>query len=127
LATVGNTGMQMGSLVQQRNQHLDDLKAQKIRMPGLGGEVLSRPVCHHTVNLPGVEVFTALQTSAIDATDWIGPITTWLSACTKPLSFTYPGQEPQAVLRLLINQKALDSLPADLQAILSETAPPIRT
>jgi TRAP-type mannitol/chloroaromatic compound transport system substrate-binding protein len=104
---VGNTGMQMGGWFNKEINSLDDLKGLKIRTPGLGGEVFSR-LGSITVNLPGGEVCTALQTSAIDATDWV---------------YYYPGwQEPQAVLELLINQKALDSLPADLQAILTEAA-----
>ena len=37
--------------------------------------------------------------------------------------YYYPGwQEPQSVLELLINQKAFDALPADLQAIVTEAA-----
>ena len=120
---VGNTGMQMGGWYNKEINALDDLKGLKIRMPGLGGEVLSR-LGATTVNLPGGEVFTALQTNAIDATDWVSPYNDLAFGLHKAAKFYYyPGwQEPQAVLELLINQKALDSLPADLQAILSEAA-----
>jgi len=118
---VGNTGMQMGGWYNKEINSLDDLKGLKIRMPGLGGEVLSR-LGATTVNLPGGEIFTALQTSAIDATDWVSPYNDLAFGLHKAAKFYYyPGwQEPQAVLELLINQKALDSLPADLQAILTE-------
>ena len=118
---VGNTGMQMGGWYNKEINSLDDLKGLKIRMPGLGGEVLSR-LGATTVNLPGGEVFTALQTNAIDATDWVSPYNDLAFGLHKAAKFYYyPGwQEPQAVLELLINQKALDSLPADLQAILTE-------
>ncbi len=120
---VGNTGMQMGGWYNKEINSLDDLKGLKIRMPGLGGEVLSR-LGATTVNLPGGEVFTALQSNAIDATDWVSPYNDLAFGLHKAAKFYYyPGwQEPQAVLELLINQKALDSLPADLQAILSEAA-----
>ena len=120
---VGNTGMQMGGWYNKEINSLDDLKGLKIRMPGLGGEVLSR-LGATTVNLPGGEVFTALQSHAIDATDWVSPYNDLAFGLHKAAKFYYyPGwQEPQAVLELLINQKALDSLPADLQAILSEAA-----
>ncbi|MVW74137.1 TRAP transporter substrate-binding protein [Pseudomonas xionganensis] len=120
---VGNTGMQMGGWYNKEINALDDLKGLKIRMPGLGGEVLSR-LGATTVNLPGGEVFTALQTNAIDATDWVSPYNDLAFGLHKAAKFYYyPGwQEPQAVLELLINQKALDSLPADLQAILTEAA-----
>ena len=118
---VGNTGMQMGGWYNKEINSLDDLKGLKIRMPGLGGEVLSK-LGATTVNLPGGEVFTALQTNAIDATDWVSPYNDLAFGLHKAAKFYYyPGwQEPQAVLELLINQKALDSLPADLQAILTE-------
>ena len=120
---VGNTGMQMGGWYNKEINSLDDLKGLKIRMPGLGGEVLSR-LGATTVNLPGGEVFTALQTNAIDATDWVSPYNDLTFGLHKAAKFYYyPGwQEPQAVLELLISQQALDSLPADLQAILTEAA-----
>ena len=41
-------------------------------MPGLGGEVLTR-AGGTAVNIPGGELFTALQTGVIDATEWVGP------------------------------------------------------
>ncbi|MHB1369191.1 MAG: TRAP transporter substrate-binding protein, partial [Pseudomonadaceae bacterium] len=100
---------------------LDDLRGLKIRMPGLGGEVLTR-LGATSVNLPGGEVFTALQTGAIDATDWVSPYNDLAFGLHKAARYYYyPGwQEPQAVLELLVNQKAFDELPADLQAILTE-------
>jgi len=118
---VGNTGMQIGGWYNKEINSLDDLKGLKIRMPGLGGEVLSR-LGATTVNLPGGEVFTALQTGAIDATDWVSPYNDLAFGLHKAARYYYyPGwQEPQAVLELLVNQKAFDSLPADLQAILTE-------
>ncbi|MCQ4325069.1 ABC transporter substrate-binding protein [Stutzerimonas stutzeri] len=118
---VGNTGMQMGGWYNKEINALADLRGLKIRMPGLGGEVLAR-LGATTVNLPGGEVFTALQTGAIDATDWVSPYNDLAFGLHKAARYYYyPGwQEPQAVLELLVNQKAFDSLPQDLQAILSE-------
>jgi TRAP-type mannitol/chloroaromatic compound transport system substrate-binding protein len=118
---VGNTGMQMGGWYNKEINSLDDLRGLKIRMPGLGGEVLSR-LGATTVNLPGGEVFTALQTGAIDASDWVSPYNDLAFGLHKAARYYYyPGwQEPQAVLELLVNQKAFDSLPVDLQAILTE-------
>ncbi|MDH1263791.1 TRAP transporter substrate-binding protein [Pseudomonas sp. GD03944] len=120
---VGNTGMQMGGWFNKEINSLEDLKGLKIRTPGLGGEVFSR-LGSITVNLPGGEVFTALQTGAIDATDWVSPYNDLAFGLHKAAKYYYyPGwQEPQAVLELLINQKAFDSLPKDLQAILTEAA-----
>jgi TRAP-type mannitol/chloroaromatic compound transport system substrate-binding protein len=118
---VGNSGMQMGGWFNKEINSLADLKGLKIRTPGLGGEVLSR-LGAISVNMPGGEVFTALQTGAIDATDWVSPFNDQVFGLQQAAKYYYyPGwQEPQAVLELLINQKAYDSLPADLQAILTE-------
>ncbi len=118
---VGNSGMQMGGWFNKEINSLSDLQGLKIRMPGLGGEVLAR-LGATSVNLPGGEVFTALQTGAIDATDWVNPYNDLAFGLHKAARYYYyPGwQEPQAVLELLVNQKAFDSLPADLQVILTE-------
>ncbi|MFG0382890.1 TRAP transporter substrate-binding protein [Pseudomonas sp. zbq_18] len=120
---VGNTGMQMGGWFNTEIDSLDDLKGLKIRMPGLGGEALSR-LGATTVNLPGGEVFTALQTGAIDATDWVSPYNDLAFGLHKAAKYYYypAWQEPQAALELLINQKALDALPDDLEAIVEEAA-----
>ena len=121
--SAGNTTMQMGGWFNKEINSLADIKGLKIRMPGLGGEVWSR-LGATTVVMPGGEIFTALQTGAIDATDWVSPYNDLAFGLHKAAKFYYyPGwQEPQAVLELLVNQKALDSLPADLQAILTEAA-----
>jgi len=118
---VGNSGMQMGGWFNKEIHSLADLKGLKIRMPGLGGEVLSR-LGATSVNLPGGEVFTSLQTGAIDATDWVSPYNDLAFGLHKAARYYYypAWQEPQAVLELLVNQKAFDSLPKDLQAIVTE-------
>ncbi|MFT5236033.1 MAG: TRAP-type mannitol/chloroaromatic compound transport system substrate-binding protein, partial [Shewanella sp.] len=68
----GNTGVQMGGWFNKEINSMEDLKGLKMRLPGLGGEVLKR-VGGVPVTLPGRELFTALQTGAIDATEWVGP------------------------------------------------------
>ncbi len=115
--------MQMGGWFNKEINSLEDLKGLKIRTPGLGAEVYNR-LGATTVNLPGGEVFTAMQTGAIDATDWVGPYNDLAFGIHKTAKYYYyPGwQEPQAVIELLINQKAWDALPADLQAIVNEAA-----
>lgn len=73
-AAAGNTGVQMGGWFNKEINSLADLKGLKMRIPGLGGEVFKR-AGGTPVNLPGGELYTALQTGALDATEWVGPIT----------------------------------------------------
>ncbi|PTU76693.1 ABC transporter substrate-binding protein [Pseudomonas indoloxydans] len=121
--TAGNSTMQMGGWFNKEINSLADIKGLKIRMPGLGGEVWSR-LGATTVVMPGGEIFTSLQSGAIDATDWVSPYNDLAFGLPKAAKYYYyPGwQEPQSVLELLINQKAFDALPADLQAIVTEAA-----
>jgi TRAP-type mannitol/chloroaromatic compound transport system substrate-binding protein len=116
----GNTGVQMGGWFNREIKTLDDLKGLKMRIPGLGGEVLKR-VGGTPVNLPGGEIFTALQTGAIDATEWVGPYNDLAFGLhTVAKHFHYPGwHEPGSVLECLINKAAYDALPADLQAVVT--------
>lgn len=119
----GNSGMQMGGWFNKEINSLEDLQGLKLRMPGLGGEVMSR-LGATVVNLPGGEVFTAMQTGAIDATDWVSPYNDLAFGLHKAAKYYYypSWQEPQAIIELLVNKQAFDSLPADLQAIVTEAA-----
>ena len=67
----GNTGVQMGGWFNKEINSPEDLQGLKMRIPGLGGEVLRR-AGGTPVTLPGAEIFTSLQTGAIDATEWVG-------------------------------------------------------
>ncbi|QMV63332.1 TRAP-type mannitol/chloroaromatic compound transport system substrate-binding protein [Ectopseudomonas oleovorans] len=121
--SAGNTTMQMGGWFNKEINTLADIQGLKIRMPGLGGEVWSK-LGAITVNLPGGEIFTSLQTGAIDATDWVSPYNDLAFGLHQAAKYYYfPGwQEPQAVVESMVNQKAFDALPADLQAIVVEAA-----
>jgi TRAP-type mannitol/chloroaromatic compound transport system substrate-binding protein len=90
----------------------------KMRMPGMAGEVLKRAGAV-PVNLPGSEIFTALQTGGIDATEWVGPYNDVAFGLHQIARYYYyPGwQEPGPSLECIVNRAAWDSLPADLQAI----------
>ena len=124
----GNTGVQMGGWFNKPINSIDDLKGLKMRIPGLGGEVLRR-AGGTPVTLPGAEIFTALQTGAIDATEWVGPYNDSSFGLHKAARYYYyPGwQEPGPGLETIVNQAAWDSLPADLQAIVETTCQAITT
>ncbi len=112
----GNTGTQMAGWFNKEIKSVDDLKGLKMRIPGLGGEVLAR-LGGEPVSLPGNEVFTSMQTGVIDAAEWVSP---WndlaLGLQTVGKYYYYPGwHEPGPTTELIVNQKAWDSLPKDLQ------------
>ena len=113
-----NTGVQMGGWFNKEINSLADLKGLKMRLPGLGGEVLKR-LGGTPVSLPGGEIFTSLESGAIDATEWVGPYNDMAFGLYKAAKYYYyPGwHEPGTTLECIINEKALKALPADLQAI----------
>ena len=119
----GNSGMQMGGWFNKEINSVEDLKGLKIRMPGLGGEVIGS-IGATPIIVPGSEVFTALQTGMIDATDWVSPYNDLASGIHKAARYYYypSWAEPQAAIELLVNKTAWDALPDDLQAILEEAA-----
>jgi TRAP-type mannitol/chloroaromatic compound transport system substrate-binding protein len=118
----GNTGVQMGGWFNKEINTLADLEGLKMRIPGLGGEVLER-VGGLPVAMPGSEVFTSLQTGVIDATEWVGPYNDLAFGLhTVADYYYYPGwHEPGAAIESIVNAEAWASLPRDLQVIL-ETA-----
>jgi len=120
---LGNTGVQMGGWFNKEINSLDDIKGLKMRIPGLGGKVFAK-AGGNPVLLAGSEVYTALERNTIDATEWIGPFHDQrLGLYRAAEHYYYPGwHEPGTVLELTVNQRAWDSLPADLQAIVSNAA-----
>lgn len=117
-AATGNTGVQMAGWFNREINSMDDLKGLKMRIPGLGGEVLSR-AGGTPVSLPGGEIFTSLKSGAIDATEWVGPYNDLAFGLHKAAKYYYyPGwHEPGTTMEALINEKAFAALPKDLQSI----------
>lgn len=116
----GNTGVQLAGWHRKELKSLADLKGLKMRIPGLGGEVMAR-VGATPVNLPGSEIFTALQSGAIDAAEWVGPYNDLAFGLHRVAKYCYyPGwQEPGPTLEAMVNQKAYDALPDDLKALVA--------
>ena len=119
----GNSGVQMGGWFNKEINSVEDLKGLKMRMPGLGGEVLSR-AGGTAVTLPGSELYTSLQTGVIDATEWVGPYNDLaLGLHQVARYYYYPGwHETGSNLEFIVNKTAFDALPADLQAIVTYAA-----
>ena len=107
----GNTGVQMGGWFNKEINSTEDLKGLKMRIPGLGGEVLAR-AGGTPFTLAGAEIFTSLQTGVIDATEWVGPYNDRAFGLHKAAKFYYyPGwHEPGPSLECIINKDAYNQL-----------------
>lgn len=119
----GNSGTQMFGWFNKEINSLADIKGLKMRIPGLGGEVFSR-AGGTPLTLQVSEVFTAMQTGTLDATEFVGPYND-LSAGYHTVAdyYYYPGwHEPGSTIELVFNKEKLDSLPADLRAIVLNAA-----
>ncbi|MFO1145154.1 MAG: TRAP transporter substrate-binding protein [Rhodospirillales bacterium] len=117
----GNTGPQMGGWFNREIVSLDDFKGLKMRIPGLGGDVVSA-AGGDVVNLPGAEIPSALQSGEIDAAEWIGPYNDLLFGLYKNARYYYyPGwHEPGSSLDCFINAAAWDRLSPELKAIVEQ-------
>jgi TRAP-type mannitol/chloroaromatic compound transport system substrate-binding protein len=116
----GNTGVQMAGWFNREITNLGDLRGLKMRIPGLGGEVMAK-LGVVPVNLPGAEIFTALQSGTIDATEWVGPYNDLAFGLHRVARYCYfPGwQEPGPTLECMIHKPAWESLPEDLKALVA--------
>ena len=113
------TGPQMAGWFRKKINTIADYKGLKMRIPGLGGQVVAK--AGGTVVLtPGGEIFAALERGAIDAAEWVGPHDDLqLGLQNTARYYYYPGwHEPATTLEFAFNKKAYDALSADLQRIL---------
>jgi TRAP-type mannitol/chloroaromatic compound transport system substrate-binding protein len=119
----GNTGVQMGGWFRKPMNSIDDYQGLKMRIPGLGGKVVSK-AGGTVVLLPGGEIFTSLERGVIDATEWVGPMHDLRMGFYKAAKYYYyPGwHEPGTVLEVMFNKHAYEGLPKDLQQILDAVA-----
>ncbi len=119
----GNTGAQMGGWFKREVNGLSDMQGLKMRIPGLGGQVMSElGVAVQT--LPGGEIYTALERGAIDATEWVGPYDDEKLGFHKVAKYYYyPGWwEPGPSLSFYVNQTEWSKLSAEYKAIFSAAA-----
>ena len=119
----GNTGVQMGGWFRKEMNSADDFKGLKMRIPGLGGDVLSK-LGASPVTLPGGQIYENLTSGAIDATEWVGP---WNDKIMKFYEaakyYYYPGMhEPGAMLAIGMNKKWWDGLSKAQQGIIEAAA-----
>ena len=115
----GNTGAQMGGWFRKEVKSLADVKGLKFRIGGFGGRVLER-VGGVPQNIPGGEIYQALEKGTIDAAEWVGPYDDEKLGFFKVAPFyAYPGWwEGGPELDFYVNSKAYEGLSAEYKAIL---------
>ncbi len=114
----GNTGAQMGGWFRKEVKSVADLKGLKFRVGGFAGKVIER-MGGVPQNIPGGEIYQALEKGTIDAAEWIGPYDDQKLGFNKVAPYYYyPGWwEGGLQLDLYVNQKAYDALSAENKAI----------
>lgn len=119
----GNTGAQMGGWFNKEINSVSDLQGLKMRIPGLGGQVMDKLGVTVQV-LPGGEIFQALQTGAIDAAEWVGPYDDEKLGFHQVASYYYyPGWwEPGPTVELQVNLNEWNTLPQEYQEVLKTAA-----
>ena len=119
----GNTGAQMGGWYRKEIKSVKDMKGLKFRVGGFAGKVIER-MGGVPQNIPGGEIYTALEKGTIDAAEWVGPYDDQKLGFGKvaPI-YHYPGWwEGGPELDLFINDKAFNSLSAENKAIVEAAA-----
>ncbi len=119
----GNTGVQMGGWFNKEINSAADLKGLKMRIPGLGGDVLAK-LGASPVSLPGGQIYENLVSGALDATEWVGPYNDYFMKFYEAAKYYYyPGMhEPGSMLSLGMNKSWFSKLPKLDQAIIEAAA-----
>lgn len=119
----GNTGVQMGGWFRKEIKSLADVKGVKMRIAGLGGTVFSA-LGMVTQQIPGSDIYPALEKGTIDAAEWVGPYDDEKLGFYKVAkNYYFPGWwEPGPVIHFFVNKKAWDSLPAEYKAAFEAAA-----
>ena len=119
----GNTGAQMGGWYRKEIKSLADMKGMKMRIGGFGGKVLER-IGGVPQNIPGGDIYPALEKGTIDSAEWVGPYDDLKLGFHKVAPFYYyPGWwEGGPQLDFFVNDKALNGLSAELKAIVEAAA-----
>src|SRR4249920_423239 len=117
----GNTGAQMGGWFRNPVNTIADFKGLKMRIPGLGGQVMAR-IGAVPQALPGGDIYPALERGAIDATEWVGPYDDEKLGFYKiAKNYYYPGWwEGSAMLHLCVNLEKWNALPKSYQSLVRQ-------
>jgi TRAP-type mannitol/chloroaromatic compound transport system substrate-binding protein len=119
----GNTGAQMGGWFRKEPKTLADMKGLKFRIGGFAGKIIER-LGGVPQNLPGGEIYQALEKGTLDAAEWVGPYDDLKLGFHKVAPFyLYPGWwEGGPQVDFYLNRKAYDGLSAEYKAIVEAAA-----
>ena len=115
----GNTGTQMGGWYRKPIKSLADMKGLKIRIAGFAGRVMER-MGAVPQQIPGSDVYAALEKGTIDAAEWVGPYDDEKLGFVRVAPHYYaPGWwEAGPQLSFYVNAREWAKLPKDFQAAL---------
>ena len=113
----GNTGVQMGGWWRKEVKTVNDLKGVKMRIAGLGGEVMAR-LGAVPQQIAGGDIYPALERGAIDSAEWVGPYDDEKLGFYKVAPHYYfPGWwESNSMYSFYVNIKEWEKLPKEYQA-----------
>ena len=119
----GNTGAQMGGWFRKEIKSMADMKGLKFRIAGFAGRVLER-IGGVPQNIPGGEVYPALEKGTIDAAEWVGPYDDEKLGFHRVAPYYYyPGWwEGGTEAEIFVNQKAYEALSQEHKEMLEAAA-----
>lgn len=125
---IGNSGCQMGGWWRKEVNTIEDMQGVKIRISGLGGEILNR-IGAVSQTLGPSDIYPALERGTIDAAEWIGPFDDEKFGFVEVAPYYYyPGWwENGLAFQIFINRDQWDSLPRAYQAAIEVASQAINT
>ena len=119
----GGSGTQAGGWFKRPIAGLDDMQGLRMRIAGLGGDVMKR-IGVTTVVTPPSEIFSSLQTGVVDAAEFVGP---WNDQAlglgqVAPYYYLPAFHEPGPALEMLVNLDFYENLSPHLKAVVAAAA-----
>ena len=115
----GNSGNQMGGWFTKEVTSLSDLKNMRMRVPGLGGQVLKK-LGAKILKIPGGELYAAMRDGKLDSMEFVGPALDYERKYHEVADFYYTGwHSPGAELQFLVNKEKFETLSPQFKAVLT--------
>lgn len=115
----GSTGAQMGGWFRKEIKSVKDIEGLKIRVGGFAGRVLQR-LGAVPQQIPGGDIYPALEKGTIDAAEWVGPYDDEKLGFNKVAPFYYAPAwwENTAQLSFYVSIEQWEKLPKEYQSAL---------